>query len=51
MTKAMKTRDLDELTANMRKSLTWSDIDKDIAEQPQIKLPDRRPSPYGIRST
>ena len=39
---AGKTRDLETLTSNMRKALTWSDIDRDIATQPKVKLPDRR---------
>ena len=26
----------------MRKALSWSDIDRDIATQPKVKLPDRR---------
>ena len=37
-----KSRDLETLTSNMRKALTWSDIDRDIATQPKVKLPDRR---------
>ena len=39
---AGKTRDLETLTSDMRKALTWSDIDRDIATQPKVKLPDRR---------
>ena len=38
---AGKSRDLETLTG-MRTALTWSDIDRDIANQPTIKLPDRR---------
>ena len=37
-----KTRDLETLTSNMRKDLSWPDIDRDIATQPLIKLPDKR---------
>ena len=38
---AGKSRDLETLTG-MRTALSWSDIDRDIATQPTIKLPDRR---------
>ena len=38
---AGKSRDLETLTG-MRTALSWSDIDRDIATQPKIKLPDRR---------
>ena len=37
-----KRRDLETLTSNMRKALSWSDIDRDIATQPKVRLPDRR---------
>ena len=37
-----KSRDLETLTSNMRTAVSWSDIDRDIATQPKIKLPDRR---------
>ena len=38
---AGRSRDLETLTG-MRTALSWSDIDRDIATQPKIKLPDRR---------
>ena len=38
---AGKSRDLETLTG-MRTAVSWSDIDRDIATQPTIKLPDRR---------
>ena len=38
---AGKSRDLDTLTG-MRTALSWSEIDRDIATQPTVKLPDRR---------
>ena len=38
---AGKSRDLETLTG-MRTALSWSDIDRDVATQPTIKLPDRR---------
>ena len=36
-----KSRDVETLTG-MRTALSWSDIDRDIAPQPKVKLPDRR---------
>ena len=36
-----KSRVLETLTG-MRTALSWSDIDRDIATQPKVKLPDRR---------
>jgi len=38
----MKSRDLETLTANMRKKLSWADFEEAIKKDPKTKLPDRR---------
>ena len=45
-----KSRDLETLTG-MRTALSWADIDRDIATQPTIKLPDRRFLTSGTATT
>ena len=37
-----KATSLEDLTANMRKKLSWADIDAELASNKKIKLPDRR---------
>jgi len=38
----LKATSLDDLTANMHKTLSWADIDAELASKKKIKLPDRR---------
>ena len=38
----MKSRNLETLTAGMRKKLSWADIEETIKKDPKVKLPDRR---------
>ena len=38
----MKSRNLERLTAGMRKKLSWADIDETIKKDPKVKLPNRR---------
>ena len=38
----MKSRNLEILTAGMRKKLSWADIEETIKQDPKAKLPDRR---------
>ena len=37
-----KSRDLETLTAHMRKKQTWGDIEETLRKDPRIRLPDRR---------
>ena len=38
----MKSRNLETLTAGMRKKLSWADIEETIKKVPKVKLPNRR---------
>ena len=38
----MKSSDLETLTANMRKKLSWADFEEAIKKDLKTKLPDRR---------
>ena len=37
-----KSRDVETLTAHMRKKQSWADIDETLAKQPKIRMPNRR---------